>query len=574
MRKLALALALLIPAGEKAPDFTLPDVQGKSHTLYALKDRKAVAILFLGIECPRSRAAEPRLCEMAKKYEPQGVTFLAVNSNRNESAAEIADHARQTAFTIPVLKDEKGKVAALYGVEVEPTAILLGADFTVRYRGAIDDHKLEEFVRKPWLRDAIESVLAGRAVETPATEALGCSIKKDEAAPKTGEVTYAKHVAPILFKNCVACHRPGQVGPFSLETYEQASAWSREIARAAKARQMPPWRAATNIGLYHDERRLADGEIAVLEKWHKAGAPPGEGTAPRPPKFPEDWGLGKPDLVLKGDAGHALEARGRDEYRCYVIKNPFNEDRHIAGIDYRPGNMRAVHHLALFLDAFGLSEKKDAQDPGPGYAAAGTSPGVPTTGLLGGWVPGNMPRLLPAGTGRVWKKGERLILHTHYHKTGRPEKDEGTQIAFYFAKGPSPAPIRLQPIANLTFKIPPGAEAHRVTATWTLTRPARVLDVWPHMHLIGREMSVTAALPDGSKKDLVVIRDWSFEWQETYQFRTPVALPAGTRIDVEAVYDNSLRNPNNPSNPPRLVGYGEQTTDEMCAAAVSVVYDK
>ncbi len=567
-------LAAAPPDGDRAPDFTLPDLEGKGVALASLKDRKAVVLLFTGIQCPRGRAAEPRLGDMAKKYGEKGVAFLAINSNRNESPAEIADHVKKSAFAIPVLKDEKGRVAALYKVEVQPTAVLLDATGAVRYRGLIDDHKNEEFVRTHHLRDALEAVLEGREVAVKSTEPEGCAVRGSDPAAASKDVTYSKHVAPILNKHCLSCHRTGQVGPFSIDGYEQASAWSREIMLYTKRKSMPPWKPLSNHGEYYNERRLTDGELATLESWHRNGAPEGDPKdLPAKPVFPTEWAMGTPDAVLKVGSGWIVASRGPDEYRCYVLQNPFDEDKWISTVEYRPGNLRAVHHILAFLDRSAQGEKKDAADPDPGYKSNGSGPGILPSGSLGGWAPGNLPRRLPEGTGRLLRKGERIILETHYHKTGRPEKDEGHQLAIYFSREPVKKMINYHMILNPMLGIPAGAEAHRVAANWTVPHDLHALDVMPHMHLLGKEMSVVATFPDGTKKDLVVVKDWDFNWQETYQFKEPLALPKGTKVRVEAFYDNSEKNRNNPSNPPKRVTWGEETTDEMCIAFVGFTLD-
>jgi hypothetical protein len=182
--------------------------------------------------------------------------------------------------------------------------------------------------------------------------------------------------------------------------------------------------------------------------------------------------------------------------------------------------------------------------------------------------------MLPEGTARLLRKGERLVLETHYHKTGRIEKDEGAQVGVYFAKEPVKRQLHVHMIINPLVNIPAGAEDHKMTAMWTVPQNVHALDVMPHMHLIGRSMSVVATLPDGKAQDLVVIKDWDFNWQETYQFKEPLALPRGTKVRVEARYDNSPNNPNNPSNPPKAVRWGEQTTDEMCIAFVAFTIDR
>ncbi|HUR37889.1 MAG TPA: redoxin domain-containing protein [Planctomycetota bacterium] len=580
MRTLALILltalpALGIPDGDAVPDFTLADLSGKTVTLSSLKGRKAIVLVFAGIECPRSTAAEARLADLAKKVEPQGAAFFMINSNWSESVDAIAERVKRVGFPLPVLKDPRNQVADLLKVEVQPTALVLDGELKLRYRGLIDDHKTEELVKHAYLRDAVEAVIAGKAPATPETRAIGCAIQKVSVATKPGDVTYSKHVARILNANCVTCHRQGQVAPFSLETYEKSKAWSQEIMNTTRQRSMPPWKPATNHGFYYNERTLSDEDLATLEKWHQGGAPEGDPKdAPPPPSFSDQWMLGKPDAVLKSEGGYELKAKGRDEYRCYVIQNPFDEDKWITGVEYRPGNLRAVHHIIGYLDVSGASEKKDAADPLPGYRSDGSGPGIIPSGSLAGWAPGNQPRMLPEGTARLLRKGERLVLETHYHKTGRVEKDEGAQVGVYFAKEPVKRQLHVHMIINPLVNIPAGAEDHKMTAMWTVPQNVHALDVMPHMHLIGRSMSVVATLPDGKAQDLVVIKDWDFNWQETYQFKEPLALPRGTKVRVEARYDNSANNPNNPSNPPKAVRWGEQTTDEMCIAFVAFTIDR
>jgi peroxiredoxin len=564
------------PEDEAAPDFTLADLAGKSVSLSSLKGKKAVVLVFAGIECPRSTASEPRLGDLAKKYGPQDVAFYVINSNWSESVDAIAERVKRVSFPIPVLKDGGNQVANLFKVDVQPAAVVLDGDLRIRYLGMIDDHKTEELVKRPYLRLAIDAVLAGKSPETSRTQAVGCAIQKVAAGSVVSDgTTYTKDVARILNANCVTCHRQGQAAPFSLESYEKAKAWSHEMVNTTRSRSMPPWKPVTNHGLYYNERRLTDGEIATLAKWHAGGAPQGDPKdAPPPPSFPDTWMMGKPDAVLKAEGGFELKAKGRDEYRCYVIRNPFDEDKWVAGVEYRPGNPRSVHHIIGFLDLSGGSEKKDAADPLPGYRSDGSGPGIFPSGSLSGWAPGNQPRMLPAGTARRLRKGERLVLETHYHKTGRVEVDEGAQVALYLAKEPVKRQLHVATIINTNVNIPPGAPDHKMSAVWPVAADVHAFDVMPHMHLIGRTVSVVAHFKDGTTKDLVVIKDWDFNWQETYQFKEPVKLPRGTLVKLEARYDNSADNPNNPSNPPRPVRWGEQTTDEMCVGFVAFTLDK
>jgi mono/diheme cytochrome c family protein len=551
--------------GDRAPAVSLPGLD--------LRGRKAVVLVFGGVDCPRSRASEARVADLSRKH-PEAA-FFVVDSNWCDTPEEIEAHVKRGGFGVPWIRDAGGKAATAWRVEIQPTAFVLDANLVIRYRGLIDDHKNEELVRNRYLADALEAVLAGRTPGVQATDPAGCTVKKADEAPEDGVVTYAGHVAAILNRHCVGCHRAGQVAPFSLEGYEQARAWAPEIADFVSRRAMPPWKPVTNPDFYYNERRLSPEEISTLEAWDRAGAPRGDlRKAPAAPRFSDEWLLGPPDAVLQAEGGFELPAKGRDEYRCYVIRNPFPEDRWISAVEFKPGNAKAVHHILAFLDLGAQAEKLDAADPGPGYKSNGSGPLILPSGSLSGWAPGNVPRMLPGGTARLLRKGERVVLETHYHKTGRPELDEGARVALYFAKEPVKRKLHVHSMANVFLNIPAGAERHVASASWTVPKDVTAFDVMPHMHLIGREAAVDATFPDGTTRNLVSISDWDFNWQETYQFKEPVKLPRGTKVRLRMVYDNSAKNPNNPSHPPKPVRWGEQTTDEMCIAFIHFTNDR
>src|SRR5579883_739062 len=216
------------------------------------------------------------------------------------------------------------------------------------------------------------------------------------AAPvQADSPTFNRDIAPILWKNCAGCHRPGEIGPFPLLTYRDAARRADFLAEVVEGRRMPPWKPEPGFGSFHDEQRLTDGEIRRIADWAQAGAPEGDANdLPTPPKFTDGWQLGTPDLVLKVPEPFSVPAGGRDIYRCFVIPIPVDSDRTVAAVEFRPGNRRVVHHALLFLDALGAARARDAADPGPGYASFG-GPGILPTGGLGGWAPGAMPRLLP-----------------------------------------------------------------------------------------------------------------------------------------------------------------------------------
>ena len=556
-------LMLFARAGDKIENFALEDLDGKKRALYDHKDAKAVVLFFTGTECPMANKYVLRLNDLAAKMAEKGVVTYAVNSNAMESVDAIRAHAKAQGVTVPVLLDRDQKVADLLKVKITPTAVVIDPTWEVRYRGLFDDNKASDLVKRRHLQEALDAVVAGKAVGLAETEAQGCTIQR--ALKETSvAVTYAEHAAPILDKHCVSCHRPGQVAPFPLTNYEAARRWSQNLKRSVQAKRMPPWKPA-NHGVFRDERVMTEAEIDTLAKWAEGGAPLGdEAKRPAPPKYAEGWMLGTPDAVFEAPE-HEVAETGEDEYRCYVLPTNYDEEMWVRAVEVRAGNSRVVHHVIAYLDTSGRSDKLDAADPKPGYRSSGAGPGFVPAGEMSGWAPGDMPYALPDGVARLLPKKARIVMEVHYHKNGRKEKDK-TVIGLHFAKKPVVKRFRTMDLINFEFEIPAGDKRHKVEAGAKISEDIHVLSIMPHMHLAGREAKVTATLPDKSKKVLVHITDWDFNWQDTYHFKEAVALPKGTKLLLEMWYDNSTENLNNPNNPPKALRWGEQTTDEMCLA--------
>ena len=412
------------------------------------------------------------------------------------------------------------------------------------------------------------------APESPAAK-NDLSKTPPRSVPPDKSITFSKHIAGILWKNCAGCHRPGEIGPFSLLDYADASKRAAFIAEVTASRRMPPWKAEPGFGKFRDERRLTDREIEMLAQWAQNEAPEGDPRdLPKPPEFSDGWQLGEPDLELKMAKPFAVPADGRDIYRCFVIPIPIEKDRMVRAVEFRPGNHNVVHHAIMFLDASGAGRRKDAEDEEQGFESFG-GPGIQPTGGLGAWAPGAMPRELPDGIVRYVKKGSDLVLQIHYHPNGKPQEDQST-VGVYFSEKPTKKIVTGIAVAQPGLEIPAGdahceikAESHPIPCD------VQVLGITPHMHNLGREMKVTATQPDSEEEiPLIWIKDWDFNWQGQYQFEVPVRLPKGSVIKVHSIYDNSAENPKNPNNPPKDVKWGEQTSDEMCLCGVQVFTDK
>lgn len=583
--------------GQKIDSATLTGA-GKPVAAADLKDKKAVVVVFLSFDCPVSNSYAQTLAEMARNYGPRGVAFVGVVPT-DDTAAEVARQAKDFKIPFPVFKDEKFATVDAFKAEFTPEAFVLDANLILRYRGRIDDAyaarlKKNQKITKQDLKRALDEVLAGKPVSVAATEPIGCTISKSDitasAKPQSSSVTFYRDVLPILQNQCQVCHRPGEVGPFSLMTYRQAVNWAGDIKEFTQSKKMPPWKPIDGPGFLH-ERKLSDKEIAVLAAWVDGGTPEGDPKdAPPPRQFVKGWQLGQPDLVLTVPEDFQLGPSGNDLFRCYVLPTNLPEDKYVTAIEVRPGNPRIVHHTLNFIDVTGQARdleakekqrehKPDDLDGGPGYS---TSMGIGflPRGALGGWAPGQMPRHLPEGTGYFLPKGADVVLQVHYHRDGRLEKDR-TAIGLHFAKKPVQHRYLGMVVAGggvgagrvRWFAIPAGNDHFTLKGSIWVEQDCTLYSVMPHMHMIGKEISVAMTPPDGPARTLVAIKDWDYNWQETYFFKEPIPVKAGTRFDIEAVYDNSAANPNNPNKPPRLVTFGQQTTNEMCFGFLGATSD-
>jgi hypothetical protein len=384
-------------------------------------------------------------------------------------------------------------------------------------------------------------------------------------------VTFNRDIAPIVFRNCATCHRPGEVAPFSLLSYSDVKKRAKLIQTLTTRRYMPPWKSVEGHGSFVDERRLGTADIDLISGWVDQGAPEGDPRdLPPIPTFRDGWKLGQPDLILTMPEPYAIPADGPDIYRNFALTLKVPPGKYIKAAEYRPGNRRIVHHAALAVDVTGRFRQEDAADPEPGFKGGLNIPGQLFPGSLSAWTPGRDPMPLPDGLSMPWKPGADLILQLHLHPIGKPEAEQST-IGFYLTDQPPRRSMVDVLMIDKKIEIPPGESAYRTRDELTLPIEMEAFGVFPHMHLIGRDMKVTAYPPNVEPFSLIWINDWDFNWQSFYQYASPVKLAAGTRIVLEAVHDNSADNARNPSQPPKRVAWGEQTTDEMSAAVLQLV---
>jgi hypothetical protein len=347
------------------------------------------------------------------------------------------------------------------------------------------------------------------------------------------------------------------------------------IARVTASRYMPPWHGDTDFGEFVGERRLTEAQIGTIAAWVQQGMPRGdERRMPKLPAFAaEGWQLGKPDLVLEMPAGFEVRATGPDVFRNFVIPTRLTEDKWVRGIEYRPGARKVVHHAIFAHVPGGSMAALDGADGRPGFGGMGTV-GVGGNGQsdsqgLGGWAVGATPRMIPDGIAARLPKGSDFLLQVHFHPSGKPETEKSL-IGIYFAERPPDKTLMSVEVPSLFgigagIDIAPGTKDYTIRDSFTLPGDMKVYQTGAHAHYLARQMNAVATLPDGSTRSLLSIKDWDFNWQDSYIYKQPFTLAKGTRIDVSITYDNSADNPRNPVNPPRRAIFGEQSSDEMGA---------
>lgn len=564
----------------RVADFTLHTTSGATFQLYSLAGKKAAVLFFLGADCPISNLYLPRMQEMAKQYAAKGVAVIGVDANAHETPAHVAQVAKAAGITFPILMDPHQKVADQLQVKRTCEAVLVDGSARLRYQGAVDD-QYGFTGRKPapttnWLTDALDATLAGKAAPKTRTQPAGCLLDRLEPVkaegdakpallnpppaypaeaplPKVGKVTWAANVAPILQAKCESCHRPGQAGPFALQTYEQARRWTAMIGETVQTRRMPPWHADPTHGDFSNDRSLTPKEKATLLAWVKQGAPQGDlKQAPHPQAFTDGWNIAKPDVVLTVDKPYTVKATGTLPYQWFRVPTNFKEDKWIQSAEVKPSARRAVHHVLVFID-----DHK-------------TSRGNGLDGFIAEYVPGESPMVFPDGIAKRVPAGSDLLFQVHYTPTGTEQVDQ-TSLGFVFSKKPPVSEADTVGILS-PIRIPPGDDNYKVERTFEVPVNATAYAYSPHMHVRGKAFRLSATYPDGKAETLLSVPKYDFNWQTRYMLKTPKSLPKGTKLKVEAWFDNSDKNPYNP-DPKKLVTWGEQTTDEMMIGYVDYIVE-
>lgn len=532
-------------------------------------DTRAVVFVFMQPDCPVVNLYLPRLIELEKQLRAEGVQFLGIYSSNGETLSSIAAHAQDFRIPFPVLQDKQNVLADLLHAERTSEVVVVDDQFEKRYQGLIDDQYRaggrKANAGENYLEHALTQVLSGQQVTTSKTLATGCLIERWKPNRQFKSVTFSKDVAPIIQEKCQACHRPGQIGPFPLLTYEDAQSHSSMIEEVVLDRRMPPWHAVTDekkFGPFANDRRLTDEQIDTLEAWVQTGAAEGDPSDLPPPKqWESDWLIGTPDVVLSMDKEYDVPAAGVLPYLYFSVNTNFQEDVWVQATEAKPGDAGVVHHMNVHV----------------------TRPGLRLFGLLASWqlyglhgertrvianyTPGESLRVYPENYAVRIPKGSTLTFEVHYTPNGKATKDRSS-VGIVFAKEPPEHEVRTHGMAKNGFRIPPGAADYVFENELAFDKDIRVLNLKPHMHTRGKNWRYELVYPDGRVESLLSVPRWDYEWQSIYEFKNPVLVPAGTKIRAVVGWDNSVHNPNNP-DPSAEVRFGLKSEDEMMVGWVT-----
>ncbi len=533
-----------------ADNFRLVDQTGFAQELRRLVDAKAIVLVSQVNGDKGSRRAAAQLHKLRAAYP--GVEFMMLNSDPADGRDEIAAEAASQGYAIPVLDDDVQLVGEQLGVSYAGEAFLIQPKtLKVLYHGPVDAAGARKKTGG-YLAAALDDVLAGRPVASPAVAGKGKSIafpQRSDASLRQ-PISYTADVAPILAAKCVACHQEGGIGPFAMSSYQTVKAFAPMIREAVRTRTMPPWHPDPEVGKFVNDHSLSRDQARTLVHWVEAGAPRGDGGDPLAETRREapQWQLGQPDQVID-IPDYQVPASGVVEYQYPVAANPGVEGRWVRAAELMPGDRRAVHHiLAGYIPG--------SPRPGPGSASQWEA-------SYGEYAVGGEAFEVPKGMGIYLPPGGAMGFQMHYTPYGKDAVDHSKMGLYFYPKGETPERIlRHFVIADSFIELPPNDPHHKETAYAVFPKDAVLHSVFLHTHYRGLAGRVDLILPDGSRKELINLPRYDFNWQRTYQFAEPVKIPAGAKLLATYVYDNSVRNSANP-DPDATVVWGDQSWEEM-----------
>lgn len=543
--------------GERIGDFALLDHRGHFHQLYRYGHKQAVVLYIYGVGCPVARATAPELKRLRGQYEAHNVTFLLVDANPQDSREAIRADMEKLGITLPVLRDEAQLLIEHLNITRTGEAIVVEPEtWEIKYRGPVDD-RLHYEVQKPeatrrYVAEVLDAMLAGQAVPVDAPTGAGCLISPLQSQAASHEtVSYARDIVPILQARCMQCHRPGGIGPWSMDSYETVRGWTSMMREVVMNRRMPPWGADPEVGAFSSDLSLSVDEMRKLIHWIDKGAPhdgPDDPLASQPADALPKWPLGEPDMIVSVPR-QEVPAEGAIEYRYLDVPLNLERDVWVRAAYLMPSRPEVMHHALSFII---YPERLKAYQPD-------YSKGLGT--FFSGYHPGQDTFPYPEDSGIWIPAGSSIRFQLHYNAIGHSTSDE-PELALYFHDSLPEREFVVNSAYNARFRIPPHAANHPVRARKAITKDVRLYGLMPHMHFRGRWFRMDVELPDGTRRPLLSVPNYHFNWQHLYQLATPMDIPAGSTIIATGGFDNSRHNPANP-DPSSEVRWGRQSWDEM-----------
>ncbi len=536
-------------------DFGLIDQKGKFHGFSQSSEARATVLFVQGNGCPIVRNSLGELRELDDEFSSKGVDFYMINPTLQDDAAEVRAEAEAFDIRMPVLLDQRQLVARMLDLRITAEALLIDTKTQqVIFRGPLSDRmgyeSQKDTAENTYLRDAIQRFLDGDPILHPEPVTRGCAIARlsDQAVQ---DITYTADLAPILEQKCVKCHTEGGIAPWAMSDYETVLGWSAMIEQVLNTKRMPPWHADPNVGHFSNDLSLSDREVETIVGWLDGGMLRGEGDDPLAARSPgqQSWSMGEPDYVLELEP-ESIPATGVLDYRYQTVELTFDRTVYVGAVEVLPNETEVLHHV---LATVGY--------PDDYVLPLDRKRGPWIDGILAAWAPGMEPEVFPPGTGRIIPRGSSIHLQLHYTTNGRALEDR-SKIGFHFLKKPPKREYITIGPSDFDLEILPHDPAHLSTVAEKIHEDIRIFGFYPHMHYRGKSMKYTLEDPDGKRTPLLSVPNYSFNWQRYYALAQPLDVRKGSKLIVEAVFDNSEQNPFNPA-PGDTLHFGEQTTDEM-----------
>ncbi|MCA8988492.1 MAG: redoxin domain-containing protein [Planctomycetaceae bacterium] len=541
---------------QQSPARELPGVQGSRVKIPLPQPERITVFCFLGTECPLARLYGPRLQQLSETYAGK-VDFIGINSNLQDELTEIEAYVNTAGIRFPFAKDYENRLADELLAERTPEIVVIDPAGQVRYRGRVDDQYLPGVAKAEPTRDdlkiALEQLVTGKDVEVPETKAVGCLMGKVLPGETTTSLTYCHDIAPLLQKHCVECHREGEIGPFSLTSFDEILGWGSMILEVVEEGRMPPWHANPEKSSFANQRLISAAEKQLLRDWVNGGMPYGDvAELPPAPEPSTGWHMSRePDAVYPMHSKpFEVPAEGIVDYQYYVVDPGFEKEMWINGAEVIPGNRAVVHHTIVFIRPPDGTELR-----GLGWVAA--------------YVPGQRSVMLPPGHGRRIPAGSKLVFQMHYTPNGSVQEDITKLGLVFLEREQVTHEVATLMAINSEFEIPPHADNFRIEGKLTnIPKGGSLIAVSPHMHYRGKGIRVYQERNE-QQEILLDVPHYDFNWQHVYELNEPQSLGDVKSFSFEAWFDNSASNPYNP-DPEAYVTWGEQSSEEMAIAFFEV----